>query len=118
MNLIQMILNAKRADLDLLEISMKDRSNFTGPTLSVFKCPQCNKRRMQRPVGHKPTLERKTASAADGSDVEHYIDICGFCVAKLSKKLYEPSKKELKKVLKALHTPGADLGEESLEELL
>lgn len=91
---------------------------FNGLTMSVFTCPECRKRRLYRPRGHVVSDEQRTVEAVNGKKITHYIDICTFCLKKLSERFYAPGKKELKKVLKALHDPDTDLGDKSLEELL
>ena len=105
--------------LDLAEHRMPSFGyHFSGPTLNVFTCPSCKKRRLHRRFDHTVSTEKRKVTTADGEEIEHFIDICTFCVDKLTKKVYTPSKKELRKVLKALHDPSADLGDKSLEELL
>jgi len=92
---------------------------FNGPTLSVFNCPQCKKRRLYRPQGHVVSQEERTVEAVDGTEITHFIDICASCVGRLQRRFYAPAKKELRRVLKALHDPEKiDLGDKSLEDLL
>lgn len=91
---------------------------FNGPTFSLFTCPECGKRRMQRPADHEVIREKRAVKVPDGRTVEHHIDVCHPCVLKLQKKYYQPGKTELQKVLKALHNPDVQLGDKSLEDLL
>lgn len=92
---------------------------FNGPTLSVFTCPECRKRRLHRPADHVVSDETKVTEAVDGTKITHFIDICGFCVHKLTERVNKPAKKQLRQVLKALHDPEtSDLGDKSLEDLL
>lgn len=83
-------------------------TKFNGPTLRAFKCPECHKLRLYRSSDHVVSTETKTVN-----DITHFIDVCEFCLKKIYERLYVPSKKNLKKMLKELHDPN-----KSLEDLL
>lgn len=91
---------------------------FNGPTLRVFECPECHKRRLHRLPDHEVIREKKPIKLQDGRTVEHHIDVCEFCLVKLREKFYKPTKSDLRKVLKALHDPDIELGNDSLEDML
>lgn len=54
----------------------KDGSGFTGPTIILAECPECGKRRMQRPKGYKVTMAK---CLSPDKQEERYIDICHAC---------------------------------------
>lgn len=54
----------------------KDRSGFQGPTLVLMECPNCCKRRMQRPPDHKVILAKYLSP---DKQEERYIDVCHVC---------------------------------------
>ena len=80
-------------------------------------CPQCNKKQMIRPEGHVVSSKKIQKDLPSGKSVEHFYDICGKCVTKLTKLYYTPSKTDAKKVLQALDS-GESIGDKSIEELL
>lgn len=83
----------------------------------MYHCPQCSKARMTRPHDHKVSLEKKKYDTYDGGTVELYADICIFCIERNKAKHFEPSRADLKKVLKAMQE-GETNEDMSLEEML
>ena len=84
----------------------------------VFTCPQCGKQRMIRDLDHKVSLDKQTYKTKDGGEVELFVDTCDNCRERNFKRYFEPSKADIRKVLKKLHE-NEEIGEDqSLEELL
>jgi hypothetical protein len=92
--------------------------SFRGPTLKVFQCPRCSKRRMVRPEGHIVDSDEKEIKLSNGASIKHHVDVCDACQNAIVRTMYTPSKAELRKVIKAMHDSSVDLGDKSLEELL
>ncbi len=96
----------------------KKESGFTGKTFRNYVCPNCTKQRMLREDGHTVSIEKHTASLPDGTELEHFTDVCDPCAKKISRLLTKKhSVAQMRKVLKALGND-ADLGDKSLEDLL
>ena len=83
----------------------------------TFTCPQCQKRRMIRSHDHTVSLEKKTYNTYAGGTVELLADICTNCIESNKVKHFEPTKADLKKVLKAMRE-GKMEEDMSLEEML
>lgn len=84
----------------------------------THSCPQCGKQRMTRDLDHEVTDQKQEYKTKDGSTIELFIDICEFCKARNYQRYFEPTKADIRRVLKAMQED-AELGEEeSLEELL
>lgn len=84
----------------------------------THSCPQCGKQRMTRDLDHELTLEKQEYKAKDGTTIKLFIDICEFCKTRNWRKHFEPTKSDVRRVLKTMQDD-AELGEEeSLEDLL
>jgi len=85
----------------------------------TFKCPQCGEYRMLRPIDFEYSLEKQEYKTRDGSSVSLHVNTCDKCQRKNFKLYFEPSKADIRRVLKGLHDTSTKLEEgESLEELL
>lgn len=84
----------------------------------VFACPQCKKSRMTRPLDHKVSLEMQEFKTRDGSSVNLLTDTCDHCVDKNYRLYFEPTKSDIRKVLKAMNDEAQASPDVSLEELL
>jgi hypothetical protein len=91
-----------------------------GPPINkkVFTCPQCGKHRMSRPMNHCVSKETQEFKTRDGSTVSLFLDTCDNCVAKNYRDHFEPTKSDVRKVLKAMNEEATASGDVSLEELL
>jgi len=83
----------------------------------VFACPQCNKPRLVRPLTHVVSKEMQEFKTRDGSSISLMVDICEHCVAKNYREHFEPTRTDIRKVLKAMNDE-AKPSDVSLEELL
>lgn len=81
-------------------------------------CPQCSKPRMTRPMGHVVKLEKRKYKDRHENEVELMIDTCDFCVAKNYRDHFEPTKSDIRKVLKTLQTESKLADNQTLEDLL
>jgi hypothetical protein len=84
----------------------------------AFTCPQCDKPRLIRSLDYSPNLEKQDYKTRDGSQVELFVDICENCKVRNWKRYFEPSKSDLKRVIKSIHEDVDLEGDESLEDLL
>lgn len=84
----------------------------------VFSCPQCGKSRMTRPMDHKVSQDKQEFKTRDGTSVSLFTDTCDPCIAKNYRTYFEPTKTDIRKVLKAMNDEAAASGDVSLEELL
>lgn len=84
----------------------------------VFTCPQCNKHRMTRPVAHVVSREQTEFKTRDGSPISLFTDICDGCAGKNYRKYFEPTRSDVRKVLKAMNEEAQASGDVSLEDLL
>ena len=82
----------------------------------AFFCPQCGKQRLLRPLDHKVSFAKQKYTDKNKQGIELHEDICEYCKIKNSRIHFEPTKADIKKVLKALKDEGKT--EESLEDLL
>ena len=94
------------------------RINVTPKSLRAFTCPQCDKPRMMRDFEHIVSFEKRTYDTKDGNKVELFIDTCEFCKKKNFHKWFEPSRADIRKILKSMREDAELSGEQSLEELL
>lgn len=83
----------------------------------IFSCPQCDKRRMIRPVGYVVSLDKKTHKDKTGRDIDLFVDICDTCYNRNYKTYFEPTKADIRKILKTMQED-AKLADQSLEDLL
>jgi hypothetical protein len=84
----------------------------------VFSCPQCKKYRMTRPLDYVVNETKQEYKTKDKDTIELFVDICESCKARNNRQYFEPSKADIKRILKAMQED-AKLGEDqSLEDLL
>lgn len=93
------------------------RSFGSSQDLKIFDCPQCNKRRLKRPLNHVVSNDQKPYKDRNGNDVVLFTDICEFCHRKNYKSYFEPSKSDIRKVIKTMQEQ-ATLEDQTLEDLL
>ena len=84
----------------------------------AFQCPQCNKPRLIRPLDHTVSLDKHEYKTRDGSSVSLLVDICDACQARNFRQHFEPSKEDIRKVVKSMHAESELPGEQSIEDLL
>ena len=84
--------------------------------LRAFECPQCEKYRLHKPLDYTPNREEKEFTKRDGTPIKLFVDICDFCKKKNWHKFFEPTKADIRKVIKAL-AEEKQL-DQSLEEML
>jgi DNA-directed RNA polymerase subunit RPC12/RpoP len=84
----------------------------------VFSCPQCNKRRLTRPLDHVVSQEKREYKTRDNSTVELFVDICDNCKTRNWQRYFEPTKADIRKVLKTMQEEAELQENESLEDLL
>lgn len=84
----------------------------------VFTCPQCSRARMTRPLDHCVSKETQEFKTRDGSSVSLFTDTCEKCIGKNYRQFFEPTKADIRKVLKAMNDEATVSGDTSLEELL
>lgn len=73
---------------------------------------------MIRDLDHTVSRETRAYKAKDGTEIELLVDICEFCKQRNSKKFFEPSKADIRKVLKTMQEDAALNENDSLEDLL
>lgn len=73
---------------------------------------------MTRDLDHEVTLEKREYKSRDGSTVELFIDICEWCKKRNWHQHFEPTKADVKRVLKAMQQEAEIGGDQSLEDLL
>lgn len=83
-----------------------------------FYCPQCSKPRMIRDMEHTVSTEKNAYKTKDNKEIDLHVDICEPCKQRNFKKYFEPSRADVRKVLKAMQDEAAIGEDESLEELL
>lgn len=84
----------------------------------VFTCPQCSRARMSRPMGHVASHDKQEFKTRDGATVSLFVDTCDYCVAKNYRQYFEPTRSDIRKVLKAMNDEATTSSDVSLEELL
>jgi transcription elongation factor Elf1 len=84
----------------------------------IFTCPQCEKSRMSRLLDHVVSSERIEHKTRDGTTVSLFVDICDNCIASNYSKHFEPSRSNIRKVLKAMKEDAQANPDTSLEDLL
>jgi len=94
------------------------RINKKPVDMKIFTCPQCGKDRVSRPLGHIISQEKQEFKTRDGSSVSLFIDTCDNCVGKNYRQYFEPTKSDIRKVLKAMNDEVKPSSDVSLEELL
>jgi hypothetical protein len=83
-----------------------------------FECPQCNKRRMIRPIDHAVSNKQQEYKTFKGHTVTLFVDVCDYCVSNNNKKYFEPSKADIRTFFKAMKELKKEDNEASLEDLL
>lgn len=86
--------------------------------LRVFECPQCHKNRMARPLDHVVSTETREYKAKDGQTVTLLIDVCDNCKTRNFKRYFEPTKADIRRVIKAIQSETELPENQSLEDLL
>jgi hypothetical protein len=84
----------------------------------AFQCPQCNKMRMVRDLDHEVSTVKQDYKTRDGSTISLIVDICDYCQHRNQKKYFEPTRADLRRAIKAMHTKAELSEEETLEDLL
>ena len=83
-----------------------------------YTCPQCSKQRMVRELDYEVSDARQTYKTTDNAEVELFTDICDRCKRRNLKKYFEPSRADIRKVLKTMKEDAKLDDEGSLEDLL
>ena len=89
--------------------------SFNGISLRAFWCPQCDKQKLFKPIGHVVSKEKIFYETRDGGKVELFADICDGCRLKNFNKYFKPNESNPKKVLDAMQS---NKSVDSLEEIL
>lgn len=84
----------------------------------IFTCPQCDRARMSRPMDHCVSQETQEFKTRDGTTVSLFVDTCEACVARNYRRFFEPTRSDIRKVLKAMKDEAQASPDVSLEELL
>jgi hypothetical protein len=74
--------------------------------------------RMTRPLAHVVSQEKQEFKTRDGKTVSLFTDTCDNCVGKNYRLYFEPTKSDIRKVLKAMNDEAQASPDVSLEELL
>jgi hypothetical protein len=72
---------------------------------------------MTRDIDHEVSDVKQSYKTKDNTDVELFVDICDWCKQRNFHKYFEPTKADIRKILKTMKDD-ADLGDNSLEDLL
>lgn len=94
------------------------RLNQKPVDMRMLVCPQCQKPRMSRPIGHVIKLEKKSYKDRHDKDVEILTDICDFCIQKNYRLHFEPTRADIRKVLKTMQEEAKLADDQTLEDLL
>lgn len=86
--------------------------------MKAFTCPQCLRTAMTRTLGHVVSQEKVEHKTRDNSSISLFVDICDKCQGKNYRKYFEPTRTDIRKVLKAMNDTAKETPEESLEDLL
>lgn len=84
----------------------------------LYSCPQCDKQRLLRPLGHVISTETQEFKKRDGSSIALMVDICDPCIAKNYRDYFEPTRTDVRKILKAMNDDAQASPDVSLEDLL
>lgn len=93
------------------------RINQKPPDMKMVSCPQCGKG-MSRPLGHVVSQETQEFKTRDGGSVSLPTDTCQKCIGKNYRQYFEPTRSDVRKVLKAMNDEAKAPSDVSLEELL
>lgn len=94
------------------------RLNKKPVDMRALECPQCHKMRMIRPLDHKVSTATRDYKAKDGQPVTLLLDVCDHCKARNFKLYFEPTKTDIRRVIKAIQSEAELPENQSLEELL
>jgi DNA-directed RNA polymerase subunit RPC12/RpoP len=88
-------------------------------TIYQYFCPRCGKRRLFKAKPWSFSKEKIKNALPNGNFVEHepFENLCHVCQKKLFLQHYQPTEKDVEKVMEAIKQ-GHDLGDKSIEELL
>lgn len=81
-------------------------------------CPQCQKRRMIRELNHVVSYDKQKYKSKNNVEIELFTDICDHCKRNNFTRYFEPSRADVKKILKTLQEEATLSEEDSLEDLL
>jgi len=84
----------------------------------MFTCPQCLQTRMTRPLDHTVSRDKQEFKTKDGSSILLMTDTCDACVARNYRRYFEPTRADIRKVLRAMNDEARASPDVSLEELL
>lgn len=84
----------------------------------AFRCPQCDKPRMIRDIDHVVSQEKQEYKTRDGDQIQLFVDICESCKTRNWTRHFEPSKADIKRVLKAMQGQVKLEENQSIEDLL
>lgn len=93
------------------------RTNKSPKSKRAHVCPQCDKNRLLKPLNEMPSLEKREYKTRTDEQIELFIDICDACKARNWRKYFEPTKADIKRILKTMQE-NTDLEDQSLEDLL
>lgn len=94
------------------------RLNKAPISVRAFTCLQCNKPRLMRDFDYVVNTSKTTYDTKDGSKVELFNDMCEFCKKNNFHKYFEPTRADVRKILKSMQEDAKLSGDQSLEELL
>jgi len=94
------------------------RLNSKPLDMRAFDCPQCNKSRMVRPLDHVVSINTREYKTKDGSSVTLFVDICDYCQWRNFQRYFEPTKADVRRVLKSIQSDAKLPENQTLEELL
>jgi hypothetical protein len=73
---------------------------------------------MIRDADHVVSLEKQEYKTRDDSTVELFIDVCDWCKKRNWHRYFEPTRSDVKRILKAMQEDAELDEDQSLEELL
>lgn len=94
------------------------RQNKKPVDMRAFECPQCRKRRLIRPIDHVVSTETREYKGKDGQTITLLIDVCDNCRTRNFKRYFEPTKADVRRVIKSIQDEAKLPENQSLEELL
>ena len=84
----------------------------------VHRCLQCEKSRMVRDLDHTISIDKQEYKTRDGTTIELFIDICEFCKSRNWTRYFEPSKADVRRIIKTMHEESGLDEDQTLEDLL
>ena len=94
------------------------RLNQKPKDMKALICPQCNKQRMIRPIDHVADKSKQEYKTKDKSTVDLFVDICRACRDRNNRLYFEPTKADIKRILKTMQEDAKLEEGQSLEDLL